>query len=72
MSPARGGRGTRVTISGRHFTGVRAVYFGSGKGTAVTVISATKITVTAPKGSGAVRVTVVAAGGTSNAVTFTY
>jgi hypothetical protein len=51
---------------------VRAVYFGRTRGTSVKVISATEITVVAPAGSGTARVTVVAAGGTSNGVNFTY
>jgi subtilase family serine protease len=72
LSPAKGRRGTRVTIHGGHFTGVRAVYFGHTSGTSVKVVSATEITVVAPAGSGAVRVTVVAAGGPSNAVNFAY
>ena len=72
LSPARGAKGKRITIDGKNFTGVRAVYFGTAKGTSVKVISATELTVVVPAGSGTVSVTVVAAGGTSNALKFSY
>ena len=72
ISPASGGQGTKVTIRGSNFYGVSAVYFGGRKGTHVKVISATEITVVVPKGFGHQKVKVVAAGGTSNLVTFTY
>ena len=67
LSPAAGRArgGTKVTIRGRDFIGVRAVRFGGKRATGVRVISATKITATAPSGSGTVSVTVTAAGGTS-------
>jgi hypothetical protein len=61
--PARGG--TRVTIRGANFYRVTAVHFGSRKGTSIKVVSSTEIIVTAPTGSGTVKVTVTAAGGTS-------
>ena len=72
LAPARGKPGTRITIRGKNFTSVRAVYFGKLKGASVKVISATELTVIAPAESGAVPVTVVTAGGTSNPLTFTY
>jgi hypothetical protein len=72
LSPARGAKGKRITIDGKNFTGVRAVCFGKAKGTSIKVISATQLTVVVPAGSGAVSVTVVGAGGTSNALKFTY
>jgi subtilase family serine protease len=67
VSPARGQPhgGTTVTIRGSNFVNVTAVHFGSKKATHIRVISATKITVTVPAGSGTVSVTVTAAGGTS-------
>ena len=72
LSPARGKPGTRITIRGKNFSGIRAVYFGTAKGAFVKVISAAELTVVAPAGSGTVSVTLVAAGGTSNPVKFTY
>jgi subtilase family serine protease len=72
ISPAHGGKGTKVTIRGSNFYGVSAVYFGSRKATSVKVISATEITAVAPAGSGKQAVKVVAVGGTTNKLTFTY
>jgi hypothetical protein len=71
LSPAHGraGGGNSVTIRGSHFVGVTAVHFGSEKASHVHVLSATKLTVTAPPGSGTVTVTVTATGGTSAAST---
>jgi spore coat protein U-like protein len=70
VSPAGGGAGGghRITITGSNFTRVTAVYFGKKKDTKITVVSATKITVVVPAGSGTVAVTVHAAGGTSKVV----
>ncbi|HEX4245855.1 MAG TPA: IPT/TIG domain-containing protein, partial [Acidimicrobiales bacterium] len=67
LSPATGpaAGGTVVTITGTGFTGATSVLFGSSPGTAVTVVSATQITVTSPAGSGAVPVTVTTPAGTS-------
>jgi subtilase family serine protease len=67
ISPTQGrpGGGNTVTIHGSHFVGVTAVHFGSKKASHFVVISATKITVTAPSGSATVAVTVTATGGTS-------
>lgn len=65
--PAAGG--TTVTITGTNFVGVTSVLFGTTNATNVTVVSATEITVTAPAGTGTVRVKVNAAGGSSASVT---
>jgi len=75
VSPASGtrGGGTKVTIRGRNFIGVGSVNFGSRHGTKVHVISSTEIIVVSPKASkGTVRLTVTAAGGTSNVVTYRF
>jgi subtilase family serine protease len=72
VSPGSGGPGTRVTIRGTSFAGVKGVYFGSKKGVGAKVISSTEITVTVPAGSGTVEVKVAAVGGTSNTVSFRY
>lgn len=56
--------GTAVTIIGAGFTGATAVNFGSTAGTAFTVVSDRKITVTSPAGSvGLVDITIVKATG---------
>ena len=58
--------GTKVTITGTHFTGAKEVKFGSVAATSVVVVSAGSITATAPAGAaGAVDVTVTTVGGTS-------
>jgi hypothetical protein len=59
--PAAGG--TVVKIAGASFGAVPTVKFGSTAATAVTVSSATELTVTTPAGSGAVDVTVTGPGG---------
>jgi hypothetical protein len=48
------------------------VQFGKKKATHLTVVSPTKVTVTAPSGSGPVKVTVAAAGGTSAGKDYRY
>ena len=70
LSPARGTHrgGTRITIRGTNFIGVTAVHFGSKRGTKIRVVSSREIIVTAPSGSGTVKVTITAAGGTSKVV----
>jgi parallel beta-helix repeat protein len=68
VSPSSGptAGGTSVTISGSHFTGATAVYFGATAATSFMVNSDGSITATSPAGSmGTVDVTVVTAGGTS-------
>ena len=69
LSPVRGPLkgGTKVTIHGTNFIGVKSVHFGAKLATGLKVISATQLTVIAPAGSGTVHVTVTAAGGTSSA-----
>ncbi len=59
----RAGGGTTVTIHGKHFSYVRAVYFGKKRGSHVVVLSPTEIKVVAPAGSGTVNVRVTTAGG---------
>jgi subtilase family serine protease len=76
VSPARGthGGGTTITIRGTNFIGVKSVRFGRTAGTKVRLVSATEITVVTPRvaAKGTVKLTIVAAGGTSNAATYTY
>ncbi|TVZ07331.1 hypothetical protein EAS64_08595 [Trebonia kvetii] len=73
-SPVAGG--VRVTVTGRYFTKVTKVTFGSSAGKSLKVLSGTKLEATAPgHPAGAVNVRVVAKAGTSKAVTadrFTY
>jgi hypothetical protein len=58
--------GTKVTITGTHFTGAKEVKFGSVSATSVVVVTGTSITATAPAGAaGPVDVTVTTVGGTS-------
>ena len=68
--------GVRVTVTGRYFTKVTKVTFGSSAGKSLKVLSGTKLEVTAPGHSaGTVNVEVAAKAGTSKAVTadrFTY
>src|SRR6266851_160456 len=68
--------GVRVTVTGRYFTRVTKVVFGSSAGKSLKVLSGTKLEVTAPAHpAGTVNVGVAAKAGTSKAVTadrFTY
>jgi hypothetical protein len=65
--------GTIVTITGTNFVTGATVSFGGIAATNVNVGSATSITATAPAGAaGNVDVTVTTAGGSSNAVSFSY
>jgi hypothetical protein len=68
--------GTKVTITGRKFTGATTVRFGTTAGTKLTVLSAGKLTVVTPReNAGRVDVRVTTAGGTSpvtKADRFTY
>ncbi|MEU8822293.1 IPT/TIG domain-containing protein [Streptomyces sp. NPDC048636] len=70
QGPAAGGN--TVTLTGSGFTGATAVLFGSTPATSFTVVSPTQISAVAPAGSGAVQITVVTPGGTSNGVPYTY
>jgi Immunoglobulin I-set domain len=74
VSPNSGGALSLVTITGKNFTNVQAVYFGSRAAVGI-VLSSTQILVLAPSGTGTVDVTVKTAGGTSatsSADRFTY
>ena len=74
LTPASGpahGRNT-VTIRGSAFYGTLTVRFGKKLGTHVKIKSLEKLTVTVPAGSGTVKVTVTAAGGTSAARSYRY
>ena len=72
--PAAGG--TKVTITGTHFTGAKEVKFGSVAAKSLTVVSGTSITAESPAGAaGTVNVTVTTVGGksaVSSADDFTY
>jgi len=76
VSPAKGSHkgGTKVTVKGSNFAGVKSVTFGGKAGTRVTVSGTGTLTVITPKGTrGAkVKVVIAAAGGTSNTVLFLY
>ncbi len=73
LSPDHGATpGIKVTIRGRNFIGVQSVHFGRKLASHVKVLSSTEMSVTAPSGSGTVRVTVTAAGGTSASRRYTY
>jgi hypothetical protein len=76
ISPTRGTSkgGTKVTISGSGFTGVKSVTFGGKAGTGVTVQNSGSLTVLAPSGTegATVKVVVSTAGGTSNAASYLY
>jgi hypothetical protein len=63
------GGGTTVTLTGANFRGVTAVDFGAKRGTGVKVLSATKLSVKAPAGRGAVYLTVVTRNGGPSALT---
>jgi subtilase family serine protease len=76
LSPAVGtaNGGTKVTIHGGNFVGVKSVTFGGKAGTSLTVPSSGELTVVTPKGTegATVKVVVTAAGGTSNTVSYLY
>lgn len=63
MGPSIGG--TPVTIIGANLRGATGVHFGSAVAKIDSIVSATEIKVTSPKGAGVVGVTVTTAGGTS-------
>jgi hypothetical protein len=71
FSPTSGRFGTRVTISGSHFTGTTLVTFGGGKSAAFTVASDVQITATVPSGAKSGPITVrTGAGSATSAQTF--
>jgi hypothetical protein len=76
ISPAKGTHkgGTKVTIKGANFAGVKSVTFGGKAGTHLTVSGTGTLTVTAPKGTRGSKVKVVirAVGGTSNSIVYRY
>ncbi|MER6015782.1 IPT/TIG domain-containing protein, partial [Streptomyces bluensis] len=63
FGPSSGGN--TVTITGSNLFLASAVHFGPNLGTALTVVSDSQLTVTAPPGTGTVVVTVTTPGGTS-------
>jgi large repetitive protein len=74
LTPGQGPKSTKVTITGLNLTGATKVLFGT-VAAKFTVVTATKITATAPGGIGtvAVRVTTpLSTSGTSSADKFTY
>jgi hypothetical protein len=75
-SPTKGSHlgGTKVTIKGANFIGVKSVTFNGKAGTQVTVSGTTTLTVIAPAGTkgATVKLVINAAGGTSNSVAYQY
>lgn len=77
LSPSTGPKsgGTKVTISGTNLAYVKAVYFGAHRASRLIVLSARRIRVVDPAGTGTVNVRVVTLGGASIAgpgARFTY
>lgn len=76
IAPASGkaSGGTTVTLTGTNLTGATGVTFGGAAGTGLTVVSATRLTVTTPAGTAGARdVSVTTPGGTVTSVgAFTY
>jgi hypothetical protein len=70
QGPASGG--TSVTLTGTALTTATAVKFGTTSASSFTVLADSTIVAVAPPGSGAVQVTVITTGGTSNGLTYTY
>ncbi|MFE0375228.1 IPT/TIG domain-containing protein [Streptomyces inhibens] len=73
LSPVQGpaAGGTSVLVNGSGFTSATSVKFGSATAS-FSVVGDNQIAATAPAGAGAVAVTVISPGGTSNGVTYTY
>jgi hypothetical protein len=72
VSPRRGptAGGTRVKVTGTHFTHVRTVRFGTTRGASVKVVSTSTLYVTAPRhAAGTVHLVVTTGAGSSRAVT---
>jgi len=65
FSPASGGAGSSVTITGTNFTGASAVRF-NGQSASFSVNSSTQITATVPNCSSSGTISVTTAGGTAN------
>lgn len=70
LGPTAGG--VVVTLTGSQLLNAGAVRFGSTNAASFTVVSATRITATAPPGTGGSPITVITPGGTSNPVAFSY
>ncbi|WP_052441702.1 IPT/TIG domain-containing protein [Streptacidiphilus anmyonensis] len=64
--------GNTVLLAGTGLTGATQVMFGTTAATAFTVLFDGAISATVPAGTGAVLVTVITGGGTSNPATYTY
>ncbi|MFF4278918.1 IPT/TIG domain-containing protein [Streptomyces kronopolitis] len=64
--------GNVVTINGTDLTGSTAVNFGASPAVSFSVLSDSQITAIAPAGAGTVSVSVLAPGGTSNTLPYTY
>jgi hypothetical protein len=65
ITPATGPKGTVVTVTGTGFVAGAKVAFATSPASKVVRVSSTKLTATAPAGSGTVAVTVTTPGGTS-------
>lgn len=72
VSPAMGMAGTAVTIDGSGFRGTTAVTFGGTPAAGFTVVNGTRISATAPAGSGTVPISVTTDAGTAGGGSFTY
>ncbi len=68
FSPASGGVGTSVTITGTNFTGATSVKF-NGQSASFSVVTSTQINATVPNCSSSGAVSVTTAGGTANSST---
>jgi uncharacterized repeat protein (TIGR01451 family) len=64
FAPATGPVGTSVTITGSNFTGMSAVMFNGTRAKQVTVVSATEVDATVPKGAKTGPISVTSSGGT--------
>ena len=69
VGPAAGGT---VALIGTNFYAPMTATFGGGSPVAVTIVSTTQATVTAPSGTGTTTLTVTAVGGTSSSATYTF
>jgi subtilase family serine protease len=76
ISPSKGTHngGTKVTIKGGNFAGVKSVTFGGKAGTHLSVSGTGTLTVIVPKGTKGVnaKVVILAVGGTSNSIRYLY
>jgi Glycine rich protein len=71
VAPASASVGASVTLTGNYFTDAMEVRFNGTTATSFTVVSATEITATVPRGATSGPVTVTTPGGTSGSVAFT-